>query len=290
MEDLIGSLSNGTLAYQLAAMAELPLAAVVVEGRYPKLFELPRARDGWLPDVLARLQIRLPRDPDRICGFAQVRRMNGRTGSSRRRSPISVLCQIPARRSRRDRDTSSPSGELHEPQGGGLGPTRSDPPCSLASIGEQSSPQETAAGTRATAAGRPRSARYCPHELQRRDTRGARRVARASDELLGRIGTHAARARTRGRRFPQPTSFVQPSRKSPRPPRRPAPSLRWHSSARAAFSDPAFTFTCAGISRSAWCRSPLKARRLHPHSWTSTTSTRTVAMGFGTPSPDDIPF
>jgi hypothetical protein len=44
--------------YQLAAMAELPLAAVVVEGRYPKLFELPRVRDGWLPDVLARLQIR----------------------------------------------------------------------------------------------------------------------------------------------------------------------------------------------------------------------------------------
>jgi hypothetical protein len=58
MEDLIGSLSSGTLAYQLAAMAELPLAAVVVEGRYPKLFELPRVKDGWLPDVLARLQIR----------------------------------------------------------------------------------------------------------------------------------------------------------------------------------------------------------------------------------------
>jgi hypothetical protein len=58
MEDLIGSLSSGTLAYQLAAMAELPIAAVVVEGRYPKLFELPRVKDGWLPDVLARLQIR----------------------------------------------------------------------------------------------------------------------------------------------------------------------------------------------------------------------------------------
>ena len=37
LEDLIGSLSNGTLTFQLAAMAELPLAAVVVEGRYPKL-------------------------------------------------------------------------------------------------------------------------------------------------------------------------------------------------------------------------------------------------------------
>jgi ERCC4-type nuclease len=58
MEDLIGSLSSGTLAYQLAAMAAFALAAVVVEGRYPKLFDLPRVKDGWLPDVFARLQIR----------------------------------------------------------------------------------------------------------------------------------------------------------------------------------------------------------------------------------------
>jgi hypothetical protein len=58
IEDLIGSLSTGTLAFQLAAMAELPLAAVVVEGRYPRLFEVPRVKEGWLPDVLARLQIR----------------------------------------------------------------------------------------------------------------------------------------------------------------------------------------------------------------------------------------
>lgn len=58
IEDLLGSLSTGTLVYQLAAMAELPLAAVVVEGRYPALFEVPRAQGGWLPDVLARLQIR----------------------------------------------------------------------------------------------------------------------------------------------------------------------------------------------------------------------------------------
>lgn len=58
IEDLIGSLSTGTLAYQLAAMAELPLAAVVVEGRYPALFDVPRVKEGWLPDVLARLQVR----------------------------------------------------------------------------------------------------------------------------------------------------------------------------------------------------------------------------------------
>lgn len=54
--DLIGSLSTGTLVYQLAAMVELPHAAVVVESRYPKLFDVPRVKEaGWLPDVLARL-------------------------------------------------------------------------------------------------------------------------------------------------------------------------------------------------------------------------------------------
>ena len=58
MDDLIKSLSDGTLAFQLAALAELPLAAVVVEGRYPRLFDVPRVEAGWLPDVLARLQIR----------------------------------------------------------------------------------------------------------------------------------------------------------------------------------------------------------------------------------------
>lgn len=58
IEDLIKCLSDGSLAFQLQAMAELPLAAVVVEGRYPKLFDVPRVKEGWLPDVLARLQIR----------------------------------------------------------------------------------------------------------------------------------------------------------------------------------------------------------------------------------------
>jgi hypothetical protein len=39
-------------------MAALPLAAVFVAGRDPKLFDLPHVKDGWLPDVFARLQIR----------------------------------------------------------------------------------------------------------------------------------------------------------------------------------------------------------------------------------------
>jgi hypothetical protein len=58
IDNFLGGLSDGTLAFQLGRLAELPLAAVVVEGKYPALFAVPRVKDGWLPDVLARLQIR----------------------------------------------------------------------------------------------------------------------------------------------------------------------------------------------------------------------------------------
>lgn len=57
-EDMASSVSTGTLAFQLQRLAELPLAAIVVEGRYPALFEAPKAPEGWLPDMLARLTIR----------------------------------------------------------------------------------------------------------------------------------------------------------------------------------------------------------------------------------------
>ena len=57
-EDFAGSLSTGTLAFQLQRLAELPLAAIVVECRYSALFDAPKSRAGWLPDVLARLTIR----------------------------------------------------------------------------------------------------------------------------------------------------------------------------------------------------------------------------------------
>ena len=57
-EDLANALSTGTLSFQLQRLAEVPLAAVVVEGRYPALFDVPKAPDGWLPDMLARLTIR----------------------------------------------------------------------------------------------------------------------------------------------------------------------------------------------------------------------------------------
>jgi len=56
--NLASSLSDGTLAFQLAKLGEAPLAAVVVEGDYQDVLELPRVPGGWLADILARLQVR----------------------------------------------------------------------------------------------------------------------------------------------------------------------------------------------------------------------------------------
>ena len=60
IENLTGSLSDATLSFQMQRLAELPLAAVVIEGRYADLFRQPGGRAGWLADVLSRLQVRYP--------------------------------------------------------------------------------------------------------------------------------------------------------------------------------------------------------------------------------------
>jgi len=41
-------------------LAELPLAAVVVEGRYSALYKLEHVDGSWLADQLARLEVRYP--------------------------------------------------------------------------------------------------------------------------------------------------------------------------------------------------------------------------------------
>ena len=48
----------GPLAFQLQRLAQLPLAAVVVEGRYPGLLGSEYVPGDWLADILARLQVR----------------------------------------------------------------------------------------------------------------------------------------------------------------------------------------------------------------------------------------
>jgi hypothetical protein len=60
MENLAASLSDGSLAFQLQRLAELPLAAVVVEGRYSALYKLEHVNGTWLADQLARLEVRYP--------------------------------------------------------------------------------------------------------------------------------------------------------------------------------------------------------------------------------------
>ncbi len=57
-ENFVACLSDGTLAFQ--RLSELPVAAVVVEGRYSALFKLEHVAGAWLADSLARRQVRYP--------------------------------------------------------------------------------------------------------------------------------------------------------------------------------------------------------------------------------------
>jgi hypothetical protein len=60
LDNFATSVSDGTLAFQCQRLAELPAAAVVVEGRYSDLFRLVHASGAWLADMLVRLQLRYP--------------------------------------------------------------------------------------------------------------------------------------------------------------------------------------------------------------------------------------
>ncbi len=71
LDNLAATLSDGTLAFQLQRLAELPLAAIVVEARYSALFKLEHVNGSWLADQLTRLQVRYPHIP---IVFADTRR------------------------------------------------------------------------------------------------------------------------------------------------------------------------------------------------------------------------
>jgi ERCC4 domain len=62
-EDLVRSLIDGTLGFQLAELAGLPAAAVVVEERYGALAAAARVTPGWPCELVARLQVRYPAVP-----------------------------------------------------------------------------------------------------------------------------------------------------------------------------------------------------------------------------------
>jgi hypothetical protein len=61
--DFTRSLSDGSLAFELAHLATMDRAAVVVEGRYGALLKQEHVQPGWLLDLVARLQVRYPAVP-----------------------------------------------------------------------------------------------------------------------------------------------------------------------------------------------------------------------------------
>lgn len=72
LADLVSSLTNGKLRYQVADLAALPRAAVVVEDRYSQVFKLERVRPAVVADGLAELQIRWPNVPIVFCETRQL--------------------------------------------------------------------------------------------------------------------------------------------------------------------------------------------------------------------------
>lgn len=67
LADLVSSLTTGKLRYQLAELASLPRAALVVEDRYASVFRLDRVRPAVVADGLAECQVRWPNVPIVFC-------------------------------------------------------------------------------------------------------------------------------------------------------------------------------------------------------------------------------
>ncbi len=65
--DLVSSLTTGKLKYQLAELASIPRAALVVEDRYSEVFKLDRVRPAVVLDGLAECQVRWPQVPIHFC-------------------------------------------------------------------------------------------------------------------------------------------------------------------------------------------------------------------------------
>lgn len=67
LADLVSGLTGGRLKYQLAELAAVPRAAVVVEDRYSQVFALERVRPALVADGLAECQIAWPTVPIVFC-------------------------------------------------------------------------------------------------------------------------------------------------------------------------------------------------------------------------------
>lgn len=67
LPDLVGTLISGKLRYLLAALADVPRSALVVEDRYSALFKLERVRPVIVAEGLAEAQVRFPDVPIVFC-------------------------------------------------------------------------------------------------------------------------------------------------------------------------------------------------------------------------------
>jgi hypothetical protein len=67
LADLVSSLLNGKLRFALGELSSLPRAAVVVEDRFARIFDLDRVRPAVVADGLAELPIRWPTVPVVFC-------------------------------------------------------------------------------------------------------------------------------------------------------------------------------------------------------------------------------
>lgn len=67
IENLQADLSSGKLGFAMAELSALPAAAIVVEDRYTSLFKNEHVEPGWLPELVARLQVRYPAVPIVFC-------------------------------------------------------------------------------------------------------------------------------------------------------------------------------------------------------------------------------
>ncbi|WP_139981508.1 ERCC4 domain-containing protein [Nocardioides litoris] len=67
LDDLVSSLTSGKLRYQLADLAAVPRAAVVVEERYSRVLTLEHVRPAAVLERLAECQVRFPQVPVMFC-------------------------------------------------------------------------------------------------------------------------------------------------------------------------------------------------------------------------------
>ncbi|MFP3915549.1 MAG: ERCC4 domain-containing protein [Actinomycetota bacterium] len=66
-ENFQADLVSGKLTFVMSELSTLPAAAVVVEDRYTSLFKVEHVEPGWLPELVARLQVRYPDVPIVFC-------------------------------------------------------------------------------------------------------------------------------------------------------------------------------------------------------------------------------